>query len=146
MSEVLRVALSETSVEAPSSEPALCEGIGQDIQGAFQAVDEYCAQEKRLGLRERLLARIAARRVGKAGRALGGRRGKRAPEVGADSVIRMRGALDGVDGRTREVFRMYRLEGMTYPQISWRTGLTTSAIERYVASALVTLAGAMDEG
>jgi RNA polymerase sigma-70 factor (ECF subfamily) len=66
--------------------------------------------------------------------------------MGEASVIRMRGALDGVDARTREVFRMYRLEGMTYAQISWRTGLATSAIEKHLASALVALAGAMEEG
>ncbi len=53
---------------------------------------------------------------------------------------RMRNALDAVSRRTRDVFFMHRLDGLSYAQIAQQMGLSISAIEKHMASALATLA------
>ena len=57
-----------------------------------------------------------------------------------ECLKRMSGALDAVSRRTRDVFFMHRLDGLTYSQIAIRLGISVSAIEKHVASALATLA------
>jgi RNA polymerase sigma factor (sigma-70 family) len=55
---------------------------------------------------------------------------------------RMRDALDSVSRRTRDVFFMHRLDGLSYAQIAGKLGVSVSAIEKHNASALATLADA----
>jgi RNA polymerase sigma factor (sigma-70 family) len=63
--------------------------------------------------------------------------------LAADQCLqRMRDALDAVSRKTREVFFMHRLDGLTYAQIAQLMGLSVSAIEKHMASALATLADA----
>ena len=55
---------------------------------------------------------------------------------------RMRDALDAVSRRTRDVFFMQRLDGLSYAQIAQRLGVSISAVEKHIATALAILADA----
>lgn len=55
---------------------------------------------------------------------------------------RMQDALDAVSRRTRDIFFMHRLDGLSYAQIAERIGVSVSAIEKHIASALASLAQA----
>ncbi len=57
-----------------------------------------------------------------------------------ECLQRMKAALDAANRRTREVFLMHRLEGLSYSQIARQLGLSVSAIEKHMASALEVLA------
>jgi RNA polymerase sigma factor (sigma-70 family) len=57
--------------------------------------------------------------------------------AGQQCLMRMRGALDAVSPRTREVFFMQRIEGLSYAEIAARMDVSVSAIEKHMASALV---------
>jgi RNA polymerase sigma factor (sigma-70 family) len=57
-----------------------------------------------------------------------------------ERLRRMKDALDGVSRRTREVFFMHRLQGFSQAEIARRLGVTTSAIEKHIASAMTILA------
>jgi RNA polymerase sigma factor (sigma-70 family) len=59
---------------------------------------------------------------------------------------RMRRALDGTSGRTRAIFLMHRLDGLDYTEIAQHMNLSVSAVEKHIASALVVLAEANDQG
>jgi RNA polymerase sigma factor (sigma-70 family) len=64
----------------------------------------------------------------------------------ADQCLeRMKAALDAVSARTREVFFMHRLDGLTYAQIARHFAISVSAIEKHIASALVVLANVNDQ-
>jgi RNA polymerase sigma-70 factor (ECF subfamily) len=52
----------------------------------------------------------------------------------------MRRALDAVNPRTREVFFMQRIDGLSYAEIAERAHLSISAVEKHIAKALVILA------
>jgi RNA polymerase sigma-70 factor (ECF subfamily) len=54
----------------------------------------------------------------------------------------MRDALDAVSRRTRDVFFMQRLDGLSYAQIAQRLGVSISAVEKHIATALAILADA----
>jgi RNA polymerase sigma factor (sigma-70 family) len=60
--------------------------------------------------------------------------------VGDQCLERMREALDAVSRKTREVFFMHRLDGLTYAQIARQMNLSVSAIEKHMATALTILA------
>ena len=60
--------------------------------------------------------------------------------AGDQCLMRMRQALDAVSRRTREVFFMHRLDGMSYSQIAQHLGVSVSAIEKHIATALTILA------
>jgi len=60
--------------------------------------------------------------------------------AGDECLKRMRDALDAVSRRTREIFFMQRLDGLTYAQIAQRLGVSVSAVEKHIASALAVLA------
>lgn len=60
--------------------------------------------------------------------------------AGDECLERMRAALDAVSRRTRDILFMHRLDGLTYAQIAQQTGLSISAIEKHIASALTILA------
>jgi RNA polymerase sigma factor (sigma-70 family) len=55
-------------------------------------------------------------------------------------LLRYRDALDRVSSRTREVFFMHRLQGFTHGEIARRLGISVSAVEKHVASAVTILA------
>ena len=62
--------------------------------------------------------------------------------VGDQCLERMRDALDAVSRRTRDVFFMQRLDGLSYAQIAQRLGVSISAVEKHIATALAILADA----
>jgi len=62
--------------------------------------------------------------------------------AGDQCLERMRDALDAVSRRMRDVFFMQRLDGLSYAQIAQRLGVSISAVEKHIASALVILADA----
>jgi RNA polymerase sigma factor (sigma-70 family) len=63
--------------------------------------------------------------------------------LAADQCLeRMRDALDTASRRTRDIFFMQRLDGLSYAQIAQQTGLSISAVEKHMASALAILADA----
>jgi RNA polymerase sigma factor (sigma-70 family) len=47
--------------------------------------------------------------------------------------------LDSIGRRTREVFFMHRLEGLSYAQIAQITGIPVSTIEKHIARAMTVL-------
>lgn len=57
-----------------------------------------------------------------------------------ERLICMREALDRVSLRTREVFFMHRLQGFSHAEIASRLGVSKSAIEKHIASAVTILA------
>ena len=62
--------------------------------------------------------------------------------AGDQCLERMRDALDAVSRRTRNVFFMQRLDGLSYAQIAQRLGVSISAVEKHIATALAILADA----
>lgn len=57
-----------------------------------------------------------------------------------ECLERMRNALDTVNRRTRDVLFMHRLDGFSYAQIAQQLGISISAVEKHMASALAVLA------
>jgi RNA polymerase sigma factor (sigma-70 family) len=55
-------------------------------------------------------------------------------------LLQMRRALDRVSPRTREVFFMHRLQGFSHAEIAERLGVSKSAVEKHVATAVTVLA------
>jgi RNA polymerase sigma factor (sigma-70 family) len=64
---------------------------------------------------------------------------------GDQCLQRMRNALDAVSRRTRDVFFMHRLDGLSYAQIARQMGVSVSAVEKHVASALAALANVSEQ-
>jgi len=62
--------------------------------------------------------------------------------AGDQCLERMRDVLDAVSRRTRDVFFMQRLDGLSYAQIAQRLGVSISAVEKHIATALAILADA----
>jgi RNA polymerase sigma factor (sigma-70 family) len=52
----------------------------------------------------------------------------------------MKDALDRVSVRTREIFFMHRLHGFSHAEIAQKVGISKSAIEKHIASAVTILA------
>lgn len=57
-----------------------------------------------------------------------------------ERLIHMRDALDHVSRRTREVFFMHRLQGYSHAEIAKQLGISKSAVEKHIASAMTLLA------
>jgi RNA polymerase sigma-70 factor (ECF subfamily) len=55
-------------------------------------------------------------------------------------LLGMKEALDRVSTRTREVFFMHRLQGFSHMEIARKLGVSKSAVEKHVASAITALA------
>ncbi|MFC5373185.1 RNA polymerase sigma factor [Brevundimonas faecalis] len=64
---------------------------------------------------------------------------------------RLRRALSVIDGmpdRRREAFLLHRIDGLSYPQIARRMGVTVKAVEKHISAAMLQLARGMrtDDG
>jgi RNA polymerase sigma-70 factor (ECF subfamily) len=124
------------------------------IQDAFLKMQEYCESGRQVYHPERFLVRTVLRLAANA------RRDEHrelycevedltvivdttpTPDevlAGDQCLERMRDALDTVSRRTREIFLMQRLDGLTYAEIAQRLGLSVSAVEKHMACALVAL-------
>ncbi len=55
-------------------------------------------------------------------------------------LVRMKETLDRVSPRTRAVFFMHRLQGFSHAEIAGQLGISVSAVEKHIASAVTTLA------
>jgi len=63
--------------------------------------------------------------------------------LAADQCLeRIKLALDNVSPRTKEVFFMHRLDGLSYAQIAAHFGMGVSAVEKHMMSALAAMARA----
>jgi len=60
--------------------------------------------------------------------------------AGDECLERMRDALDAVGRRTRDIFFMQRIDGFSYAEVATQLGISVSAVEKHVASALAALA------
>src|SRR5277367_531524 len=54
-------------------------------------------------------------------------------------LLRMKETLDRVSRRSREVFFMHQLQGLSHAEIARNLGVSTSAVEKHIASALTIL-------
>lgn len=57
---------------------------------------------------------------------------------------RMWRRLDALSPRTREIFFLHRLQGLSYAQIAASMGISVSAIEKHIARAALLIADEMD--
>jgi RNA polymerase sigma-70 factor (ECF subfamily) len=55
-------------------------------------------------------------------------------------LLSMKQALDQVSRRTRNVFFMHRLQGFSHGEIAAKLGVSKSAVEKHIASAITILA------
>jgi RNA polymerase sigma factor (sigma-70 family) len=55
-------------------------------------------------------------------------------------LMKMQAALERANARTRDVFFMHRLYGFSHAEIARRLGISVSAVEKHVASAVTILA------
>ena len=60
--------------------------------------------------------------------------------IAEQRLYRMRDALERGNPRTREVFFMHRLQGFSHAEIARHLGISVSAVEKHVASAVTILA------
>lgn len=61
------------------------------------------------------------------------------PEAALSSqqgILSLVAAIDGLPLRCREAFMLNRFEGMTYPQVAERMGISTKAVEQHIKHAL----------
>jgi RNA polymerase sigma factor (sigma-70 family) len=127
------------------------------IQEAFMRMQEYCGKGGEVQKPEHFLVRTVLRLAMNARR--DAHRGLYVDQnveeltflidanpmpdevLAADECLeRMKGALNAVSKRTRDVFFMHRLDGLTYAQIAQQMRLSISSIEKHMASALAVLA------
>jgi RNA polymerase sigma-70 factor (ECF subfamily) len=69
-----------------------------------------------------------------------------APEevlAAAQRMEKVKRTLDAVSRRTREVFFMHRVNGLSYTQIADRTGIPSSTVRKHVARAMTVLLSEM---
>lgn len=57
---------------------------------------------------------------------------------------RLRRAFAKLPTVTREVFRLHRVEGLTFAEIAARLGITAGEVERHVADAIYEIARRVD--
>jgi RNA polymerase sigma factor (sigma-70 family) len=52
-----------------------------------------------------------------------------------ERLARLAGSLVDVSAQTRRIYLAHRLDGLTYPEIAQRHGLSVSAVEKHIAKA-----------
>lgn len=52
------------------------------------------------------------------------------------ALARMQAAVERLPQRCREVYLLHRIEGMTYPEIARRSGVSAKAVEKHISRAL----------
>ena len=127
------------------------------IQEAFLKMQEYCQKGGEVRKPENFLVRTVLRLAANAARDQHRElySDKRVEELtfvldsnptpdevlaGDECLERMREALDAVSRRTRDVFFMQRIDGFSYAEVASELGISVSAVEKHVASALAILA------
>lgn len=131
------------------------------IQDAFVKMQEYCGKGGQIREPEAFLVRTALRlsinarrdqhrelyvkdRVDELTLIVDTRPSPDEVLAAEECLRRMSGALAAVSIRTRDVFFMHRLDGLSYAEIASRLGISVSAIEKHMASALAVLADVND--
>ena len=66
--------------------------------------------------------------------------------IGREGLAEVGRILDGLEERTRNIFILYRLEGMKQREIAALLGLAVSTVERHCMIALATLAAQFGKG
>ncbi len=61
--------------------------------------------------------------------------------ISRERLKRVEEGLAQLSPRTREIFLMHRIDGLKYPEIAERMGITVSAIEKHIAKASLFLTG-----
>jgi len=125
------------------------------IQEAYLRMQVYCKQGRQIREPEAFLARTVLRLHSNAKRYT--RRHPTADQAVEDFTLldtsptpdevleaewclrRLRMALDAVNPRTRAIFFMHRLDQLSYVQIAERFGISVSAVEKHIASAVAIL-------
>lgn len=132
------------------------------IQEAFLKMQEYCEKGGRVRQPEAFLVRTVLRLASNARRdehrnlyvednveqlALVIDANPTPDEVlaGEQCLERMRDALDAASSRTRDIFFMHRLDGLSYAQIAQTLRVSLSAVEKHMARALAILADVNDQ-
>ncbi len=58
---------------------------------------------------------------------------------GRQQIQKLKTAIDALPERTRDIFRLHKLEGLTQTQVAARLDISISSVEKHLASALKTL-------
>lgn len=58
---------------------------------------------------------------------------------------KVRGHIDRMSPRTREVFLLHRLDGLKYREVASRLGISQSAVEKHIAKAVAILASGLED-
>lgn len=64
--------------------------------------------------------------------------------IARERLDRLRGGVETLSPRTREIFLMYRLDGRKYREIAEELGISPSAVEKHIARAMAQLADWME--
>jgi RNA polymerase sigma factor (sigma-70 family) len=127
------------------------------IQEAFLKMQEYCQKGGEVRKPENFLARTVLRLASNATRDQHRElySDKRVEDLtlildtnptpdevlaGDECLERMKDSLDAVSRRTRDIFFMQRVDGYSYAEVATQLGISVSAVEKHVASALAVLA------
>jgi len=127
------------------------------IQEAFLKMQEYCQKGGEVRKPENFLVRTVLRLAANAARDQHREfySDKRVEDLtfildtnptpdevlaGDECLERMRDSLDAVSRRTRDIFFMQRVDGYSYAEVATQLGISVSAVEKHVASALAVLA------
>ncbi len=65
---------------------------------------------------------------------------------GREALARMQAAIGQLPARCREVYLLHRIEGMTYPEIAHRSGISSKAVEKHISRALRLLRAQLEAG
>lgn len=126
------------------------------IQEAFIKMQQYCERGGRVRQPEGFLLRTAARLAVNARRdahpdlysqvdvtelsfVIDTRPGPDEVMAAEECLRAMRVALDAVNERARDIFFMHRFDGLTQPEIAATFGISVSAVEKHIATALAAL-------
>ncbi|MGZ3297922.1 MAG: RNA polymerase sigma factor [Asticcacaulis sp.] len=72
--------------------------------------------------------------------------GPEARIAGRQQVARLKAAIDALPERSREIFRLHKLDGLTQTQVASRLGLSISAVEKHLSAALKILTARLSDG